>query len=250
MSEDESVLTRAAPAPDAILAYGDHVDQVADIRFGSEDAHARPLLVIIHGGFWRPEYGRDQTGPMAAALAAEGWTVAAIGYRRMPGVPQVSVADVAAALTQLPARVQQHRGDVIAVGHSAGGYLALLAATGTVSPSLRGVLGLAPAADLVLAQRLGLGRNAVSDFLGGDAHAHPELDPRQLPAPEVATLLLHGDADTVVPLEVSESYASTHRSVELQRLPGHGHFGLIDPLSAAWPAVVRALQQLGTAAAH
>ncbi|GAB3369105.1 alpha/beta hydrolase [Lysobacter rhizosphaerae] len=247
MHEDESVLTRAAPAPDDTVAYGDAADQVADVRHGHGDAGTRPLLVIVHGGFWRPQYGRDQTGPMAAALAAAGWTVAAIGYRRVPGTPQLSVADVAAALSLLPARVRMHRGDVIVVGHSAGGHLALLAATGVVVPSLRGVLGLAPAADLVLAQQLGLGSNAVFDFLGGEARAHPQLDPCQRPAPAVPTRLLHGDADNVVPFEVSASYVSTHREVELQRLASCGHFALIDPLSAAWPSVVRALQGLGAA---
>src|SRR5262245_46383614 len=117
MTEDTSVLTRVVAAPDRVVAYGDHPDQQADVRPGAK-GEANPLLVIVHGGFWRPQYGRDQAGPMAAALAAAGWTVAAIGYRRIPGEPDASVDDVRLALERLPARVPHHDGRVIAIGHS------------------------------------------------------------------------------------------------------------------------------------
>jgi acetyl esterase/lipase len=244
MSEDQSVLTRAAPAADASVAYGDAPDQRADIRYGRGDAQARPLLVIVHGGFWRPQYGRDQAAPMASALAMAGWTTAVIGYRRIPGEPDASVDDVANALALLPLRVSRHDGRAIAVGHSAGGHLALLVATAHATPSLRGALGLAPAADLQLSHARALGGGAVAAFLGAAPDARPDLDPRRRAAPAMKTLLLHGDRDAVVPLEVSESYAAAHREVELQCLADCGHFALIDPLSSAWPQVVSALQRL------
>jgi hypothetical protein len=49
--EDGSVLARAAGPPDDQLAYGDHPDQVADIRFGAAPAPSRPLLALFHGGY-------------------------------------------------------------------------------------------------------------------------------------------------------------------------------------------------------
>jgi len=241
MTEDESVLTRPAPAPDRIVAYGELVDQQADLRLGIAGAEARPLLVIVHGGFWRPQYGRDQTGPMATALAATGWTVAAIGYRRIPGVPDASVDDVLLALERLPALTTHHDGRVVVIGHSAGGHLALLAATRAAS--LHGVLALAPAADLQLAHELVLGNGAVAAYLGTEPARREDLDPQRRAAPTMATMLLHGDHDAVVPLRVSQAYHAAHPTVALRELHC-GHFALIDPLSAAWPEAVHALEQL------
>lgn len=244
MTEDLSVLTRAAPPPDEVVAYGAEIDQVADVRFGGPRAVQRPLVLVVHGGFWRPQYDRVQTGPMAAALAVAGWTVASVGYRRIPGAPDTTVGDMADALERLPSRITQHNGRVVVIGHSAGGHLALLAATKYASPSLLGALALAPAADLRLAHQRALGGGAVMAFLGAGPEDRADLDPRQLDAPTVATTLVHGDDDAVVPLEISESYLAVHRNVRLVRLGGCGHFALIDPLSAQWPGIVSELERL------
>ena len=83
--DDRSVLTRAVAPPDTTVSYGAMPEHVADVRFGDERAIHRPLVVIVHGGFWRPTIDRAHTGPMAVALAERGWTVAAIEYRRVPG---------------------------------------------------------------------------------------------------------------------------------------------------------------------
>lgn len=242
MTEDESVLTRPAPAPDRVVAYGELPDQQADLRLGADGAEARPLLVIIHGGFWRPQYNRDHTGPMATALAAAGWTVAAIGYRRLPGAPDASVDDVLLALERLPTLTPHHDGRVVVIGHSAGGHLALLAGT-RASALLHGVLALAPAADLQLAHELALGNGAVTAYLGTEPSSREDLDPQRQAAPSMATTLLHGDRDAVVPLRVSQAYHAVHPTVALRELHC-GHFALIDPLSTDWPEVVQALEHL------
>src|SRR5580658_8478296 len=52
--EDESVLTRSARAPDRVIAYGADPAQNMEIRSGGAGAGQRPLIVMIHGGFWRP----------------------------------------------------------------------------------------------------------------------------------------------------------------------------------------------------
>ena len=244
MTEDLSVLTRAAPPPDEVVAYSDEIDQVADVRFGGSRAVQRPLVLVVHGGFWRPQYDRVQTGPMAAALAEAGWTVASIGYRRIPGAPDATVGDMAHALERLPSRIKQHNGRVVVIGHSAGGHLALLAATKYATSSLLGVLALAPAADLRLAHQRALGDGAVAAFLGTSPEARADLDPQQLGAPTVVTTLVHGDEDSVVPLEISQSYLAMHGNARLVRLEGCGHFALIDPLSTQWTRVVGELERL------
>src|SRR5580658_4296430 len=81
--EDESVLTRSARAPDRVIAYGADPAQNLEIRGGGADAGQRPLIVIIHGGFWRPDIDRAHLRPIADAIAAAGWTVALPEYARV-----------------------------------------------------------------------------------------------------------------------------------------------------------------------
>src|SRR3954452_23212627 len=125
MADGLSVLTRPARAPDQVVTYGPDPDHIADIRFGSGTPERRPLVLLIHGGFWRPQYDRAHTGPMAEAIAAAGWTVASAEYRRIPGEPDKTLSDVTDALSKLPSLTTRHNGNVVLVGHSAGGHLVL-----------------------------------------------------------------------------------------------------------------------------
>ncbi len=237
------MLTRPAPPPDRVVRYGDLPEHVADVYGG-----AGPLVIFLHGGFWMAEYDRTHTRPLAADLAGRGYTVALPEYRRVgqagggwPGTGD----DVAAAVGAVPGLLG-HRGPVVLAGHSAGGHLALwAAATGPAYP----VLALAPVCDLGLGFDLDLDGGAVRRLLGGGPDDVPEryaaADPMALPAVARA-VLVHGDADDRVPIEMSRRYAAA-QGAELVELPGVEHFALIDPLSAAWPVVVAALAHLAPA---
>lgn len=244
MTEDRSVLSRTAPAPDTTVRYGPLPEHVADAWQGDQRAAARPLVVLVHGGFWRPEYDRAHTHPMAAAIRDAGWTVSSIEYRREPGRPDDTVRDVAAALAAVPGELDGHDGRVIVAGHSAGGHLALWAASAAPAPRQAGTLALAPVADLRLAEQLHLDDGAVPDFLGAAAASRADLDPARLPAPPAATVLLHGLLDEIVPVAVAEAYAAVQPGSRLVTVPGAAHFAVIDPLSAAWPAVLAELDRL------
>ena len=239
MPEDRSILTRPADPPDAVVAYGIDPAQVADVRYGGG---RRPLVVLIHGGFWRPEIDRAHTGSMTVALAREGWTVAAIEYRSIPRHPDLTADDVALSLDALPGKVARHDGRVLVMGHSAGGHLALWAAS--TRPGVCGALALAPVADLRLAHALNLGEGAAPAFLGEDPDRRADLDPKRMPSPAIAVTIVHGDADEIVPLSVSESYVTAHPRARLARLRDVGHFAVIDPVSDAWPTVLAELQRL------
>ncbi len=241
MEEDLSVLSRKANPPDHTVTYGDHPDQVADVRFGKHGAQ-RPLLILIHGGFWKPEYDRTHTEAMSSALSETGWTVLTLEYRRVPSQPDLLIADLVSALRVLPSQVKGHDGRVILIGHSAGGHLALWAAS--QFEELQGVLALAPAADLQLADALGLGENAVRRFLGGSPSARPDLDPKQLPEPKPRTVILQGKQDLIVPSSVPRSYQSQFPSVSYKELDDCAHFALIDPQTESWKVVVDTLHQL------
>lgn len=247
MPDDRSVLTRAAAPPDEVVAYGSDGDHIADVRFGGERAGTRPLVFLIHGGFWRPIYDRKHTGPMSVALAEAGWTVASIEYRRVPDHPNLMIDDITLALNVLPEKIARHDGRMVLIGHSAGGHLALWAASKRPTDRIHGALALAPAADLQLAHELNLGDGAAMAFLGEDPKQRPDLDPKVMPSPTVGVTIVHGDEDDTVPVSVAESYVAAHPQVKLVKLAGVGHFAVIDPLSAAWPVVVGELERLATA---
>ena len=238
MVDDASVLDRPAPGPDRTVRWGDRPEDVADVWPGTPD---RPLLVVLHGGFWRPAYDRTHLRPMAAALRSAGWTVVTPEYRRLPGDPDASTADVREALTALPGQVGGHDGTVVLAGHSAGGHLALWAAATCPPSQLLRTVALAPVADLAQADALGTGGGAVRAFLGAPAPSRPDLDPVRLPDPQAPVVLVHGADDAVVPPALAAAYRDAHPAARLRLLPGTGHYGPIDPWSAAWSAVVAAL---------
>ncbi|HEY3559945.1 MAG TPA: alpha/beta hydrolase [Kribbella sp.] len=238
MSEDRSVLSRKAPDPDQELRYGDHADQVIDYWHGREH---RPLVVFLHGGFWRPEYDRVHARSLGAALSDLGWPVVSLEYRREPGDPDVTTSDIRTALDALPDLVDVHAGYVL-MGHSAGGQLALWAAS-TLNPvRLRAVVALAPVADLLAADQQMLDNGAVQDFIGGGVRN--DLDPVHLPASIAPVTILHGINDTRVPIALSDSYFAAHPTAHYHRIDHCAHYELIDPQSDPWHEVTTELTRL------
>jgi acetyl esterase/lipase len=238
MSEDRSVLSRAAREPDEELRYGDDADQVIDYWHAKE---YRPLVVFVHGGFWRPKYDRLHARPLGEALSDRGWPVLSLEYRREPGDPDVTTTDVRTALEALPDLVDVHAGYVL-IGHSAGGQLALWAAA-TLNPvRLRGLIALAPVADLLMAERMGLDGGAVRAFIG--AGVRNDLDPVHLPAAIAPVSLIHGTGDTVVPISITESYFTAHPTAHFIHAQNCGHYELIDPLTDSFHDVTAELTRL------
>jgi acetyl esterase/lipase len=238
MSEDRSVLTRAAREPDEELKYGDHADQVIDYWHAKE---YRPLVVFVHGGFWRPEYDRMHARPLGEALSDLGWPVLSVEYRREPGDPDTTATDVRTALDALPDLVDVHAGYVL-MGHSAGGQLALWAASILNPVRLRGVIALAPVADLLMADRMGLDGGAVQAFIGSGVRN--DLDPVHLAASIAPVSLIHGTRDTIVPISITESYFTAHPTAHFLRVENSAHYELIDPRSDAFHDVTAELTRL------
>ena len=213
--------------------YGDHPDQVTE-----EWPGPGPVVVVIHGGFWREEHDRAHLRPMAAALNRAGATVVLPEYRRTGGAggwPE-TFDDVSRALAAV---VADHPAGFLLSGHRAGGHLALWAASAG-PPGLRAVVALAPVADLAAADRLGLDGDAAAALVGGHVTDLPsryrQLDPVQLPSPACPVTLLHAVDDPLVPFSLAEAYLAAHPRSRLETVTG-GHFGVVEPTSEAWPSV-------------
>jgi acetyl esterase/lipase len=270
------VLRRAADGPDAVVRYGDHADQLVDLHLPPAGHTAAPVLVLLHGGFWRQAWDRRHTRPMAVALRDRGWVVVTPEFRRTGGAGgwPATFDDIAAVRQRLPSLLADATGRPVGatgliadatgrpvdatrrptgagaspltlLGHSAGGHLAMWWALTAPDPaSIRRTVALAPVADLGRAYADRLDGDAVAALVGGGPDEHPDryaaADPARLldaaDDPPPITVL-HGTDDDRVPIAHSRGLAG----VTLVELPGVGHFELIDPLSTAWPDVVDAL---------
>lgn len=251
------------------LTYGDGPFQFGDLYI-PEDKKLHPVVILIHGGFWRSAYDLSLMTKLAQDLVARGIAAWNIEYRRVgnsgggwPG----TFLDVAQATDYLMTIADTYNLDlqrILAVGHSAGGHLALwLGARGKLPSNcelassdtplaLSGALSLAGAMDLEQVWQLGLGNDAVVELLDGSPDEVPE---RYTMASPVAYLplgmpqvLLHGTEDDRVPLIVSQEYADRARSagdtVKLIKLVGGNHFVVIDQTSTAWSRTVEEIKKL------
>lgn len=253
VSQQESVLQ--------VIRYGRSADQEADLHLPAA-AHP-PVVCLLHGGFWKLPYGRDQLTPIAHDLAARGLAAWNLEYRRTGGAEPAwpgTMSDVAAGIDFLR---QLWRGGldidlerVAVVGHSAGGHLALWSAArhrrehGDAGPlRIRAAVALAPIADLAGAYERGVGGDAVAQLIGGPPASHPDrcraASPIEMLPLGVRQLVLHGTEDDAVPIELSRRYAqaavAAGDDVELIELAGTGHMEFLDPRGAAHATLCRRL---------
>lgn len=239
MSSTPKLLIRAPASPSRVLSVGEDPDMVADLW--SPSTAPQGTVVILHGGFWREHIDRRHTSHMAQALTADGWAALCLEYPRAAGNPDLTHQAVRTGLEEL---LQNHitTGPAVLLGHSAGGQLALWA-TSSQQLEFTTVVALAPVTSLQQAEDLHLGEGAAHSFLGGPAVARPDLDPARLATPKTPTILIHGDRDQRVPIELSRRYVHDRPEVQLITVPGADHFDLIDPHSTHWPSVRDALRE-------
>ncbi|MDQ0771149.1 acetyl esterase/lipase [Pseudarthrobacter defluvii] len=238
--------------------YGDDPSQWGELFLPDLPAGGKyqGVVVVIHGGYWRPQYGAELGEPLAKDLAEHGMAAWNLEYRRAgngggwPGTFQ----DILAGIDKLAALAAPHSldlGKVVALGHSAGGHLAVWAAgrdrieglgpeAGQVGNSddgvrLTGVVSQSGVLNLAEAERLRLSNGAVANLLGGPSSdfpgRHRVADPMAALPLDVPVHAVHATEDVDVPLSMSTTYVDASRSgpvpAELVMAPGD-HFSLID----------------------
>ena len=250
--------------PPTLHRYGPDPAQFGELW--QPDQPSRGTVVILHGGFWRARYDLSLGQPLAADLAARGYAAWNLEYRRAGagGGWPATFEDVAAGIDLL-AGLPASTGQLVAVGHSAGGHLAAWAAgraglppgaPGAPAPgggyvpvtavvAQAGVLALADCA------REGVGGTAALDLMGGGPDERPAqyrlADPIAAVPVAAPVLCLHSRGDANVPFSYSERYVAAATAAggqaSLVELAGD-HFTLIDPAAPDWAVVIAALPGL------
>jgi 3-dehydroquinate dehydratase-2 len=222
------LLNRSA-LPFQTVRYGPHADNVGELRRGGDE-----LVVFAHGGLWRHEYERDTTESLAVDLAGRGVGTWNIEYRRFGdgGGWPASGHDVLTALDAIPQLGLDPR-RVVVVGHSAGSQLLMWAAQRTRVPTELHV-ALGPLLDLQAAiEHSDPGAEEARRLIESGAPA--DVDPGG-----VETVLVHGDADQIVPVSRSVALA-LHLGIEHHHTSSD-HFSLLDPTKPEWQWVLNRIR--------
>ncbi|MEA3011930.1 MAG: hypothetical protein QOD42_475 [Sphingomonadales bacterium] len=264
------LLERPRPGPSATIRYGADPLQVADLWLPA-GAGPHPVVLMVHGGCWQTDIAdRTIMSWIADDLRRRGIAVWNIDYRgvdRPGGGYPGTFQDAAAAADALRAQAAEHRLDltrIVAIGHSAGGHLALWLAARPRLPAgsplrsadplpIAAVISLGGLPDLEEAARSsnGCGNEVVVRLTGGvrAGRIDPFTDtsvPRLAPL-GVAQVLINGLQDRIIPTAYAEGYARPMRAagddVRVRMIDRTGHVELIAPETAAWAAAVAEIER-------
>lgn len=258
------LLERARPEPDTTIRYGSDALQIVDLWL-PHGKGPHPTVLMVHGGCWQTEIAdRRIMNWIADDLRKRGLAVWNIDYRgvdREGGGYPGTFLDTAAAADALRVHAPRYNLDIgrlVAVGHSAGGHLALWLAgrhrlpeaspLRTANPvPIRTVVSLGGLPDLEEAARppgSGCGTEVIARISGG---RYEETSIPRLAPLGVEQILVNGLQDRIIPTAYAEGYAAPMRAagdeVKVRMIDRTGHVELIAPDSAAWAATVEEIER-------
>jgi len=260
---------RPKPTPDATIDYGTDEMQKVDVWLPKGKAKGpTPVVVMVHGGCWTTSIAdRSLMNWIADDLRNTGVAVWNIDYRgvdRSGGGYPGTFADAAKATDQLKVSAKTFNLDtrrVLAIGHSAGGHLALWLAARPKLPTtsavhtahplrIRHVISLGGLPDLEATATNadnGCGTEVVAKLVGAPTPQHPDLYadtsvPRLLPL-GVKQDLVNGHEDRIIPFVMATDYIAKAEAAgdtaTLHTIPATGHVELIAPETPAWAEAKR-----------
>jgi acetyl esterase/lipase len=258
------LLERPRPEPTTSIRYGDDRLQIVDLWLPAGRG-PHPVVLMVHGGCWQTGIAdRRIMNWIADDLRGRGIAVWNIDYRGVDrdggGYPGTFV-DAAAAADALREAAPNYDLDIsrlVAIGHSAGGHLALWLAGRPRLPSdsplrtaaplpIFTVVSLGGLPDLEEAARppgSGCGTEVIERLTGGrfvDTSV-PRLAPLG-----VKQVLINGLQDRIIPTAYAEGYAKPMRAagdkVDVRMIDRTGHVELIAPETEAWAASVREIEK-------
>ena len=258
---------RPKPIPDATVDYGPDAMQKVDVWI-PQGKGPFPVVLMVHGGCWTTSIAdRSLMNWIADDLRKDGVAVWNIDYRGVDlaggGYPG-TFADAASAADRLAVDARRFNLDtrhLVALGHSAGGHLALwlaarrkLPATSTLHTKhplrIRHVISLGglPDLDATAAEPTnGCGTEVVAKLVGAATPQHPDIYadtsvPRLLPLGAKQDLV-NGREDRIIPFHMATDYVAKAEAAGdramLHIVPATGHVELIAPETAAWAETKR-----------
>ena len=266
----DDLTSRTRPVPDAEVRYGDDPYQVADLWRPKGDGPF-PAVLMVHGGCWTTSVAdRTLMAWIADDLRQHGIAVWNIDYRgvdRPGGGYPGTFQDAAKAADALRANADRYRLDIsrlVAVGHSAGGHLALWLAGRPKLPAdsqlrtadplpIASVVSLGGLPDLEQArtEEQGCGAEVIDALVGprelSSRHVYRDTSIPWLAPLGIEQTLINGDADRIIPTHFAADYAAKMERagdrVTVEIVPGQGHVELIAPDSAAWARARAAIER-------
>lgn len=245
--------------------------QFGDVRLPATPPPARgyPVLIFIHGGGWLSDWNKDYSDALVENLAGQGYATWSIEYRRLgnagggfPGT-YLDVARAADFVEMLGRRYPLDLNRVIAVGHSAGGHLALwLAGRRHIPPSseiatpkplrIRGVVVVASVSSLEDALEKS-GRTSTLAMLAADSvdearRRYAEASPDRLLPLDARVRVIDGSKDAAWRIASNLSFVDRAKragdDADHVMLQGANHFDVVTPTGPAFAAIVRALKEV------
>lgn len=248
------------------IAYGEDPNQYGELYLPKEKA--KGLVVMVHGGYYQPQFTLGYLEPANLDLLANGYAVWSIEYRRITqgGGWKTTSQDILAAINHIDDISAQYHlpKNIVLVGHSVGGQFALWAASrakqpsntfGILKPKIAGVVSLAGVSDLLLldqGHRSAHRDTPITQFIGAapmeSSDILKKISPIELLPLGIKQILIHGDMDINVPVGVSYLYrdkaVTVGDDVKLVVVPLADHFTLLDPALPFWKEAVSAIDIL------
>ena len=201
-----------------------------------------PVLIFFHGGAWS-SYHKGLFVPVAMRIVPHEMVVVIPDYSLFPGARYEQMAtEVAGAIAWTLEHIEDYGGDperVVVAGHSAGAHLLglatmdsrFLSAQGHSSEELCGLIGLSGVYDVQAEYDFWLAKGStprlITGVFGGEEHFGPASPLSHVRAGLPPWLLIHGDHDESVPVEMSIEFAAALREagapVALKVYPGAAH---------------------------
>lgn len=263
--------SRPKPQPDAQITYGDDPLQHVDLWLPKGKA-LHPVVLMVHGGCWQTDIAdASLMNHIAGDLRARGiavWNIEYRGVDRPGGGYPGTFLDAGAATDALRSHARQNRlgiSNVVVLGHSAGGHLALwLAARERIPKSsalhvahplkINTAIAIGGLPDLKAAATPPgdtCGVEAVNKLTGKPSAKRPDVyrdtsPPEMLPF-TARQVLINASLDTIAPPSFADAYelrAKAH-GIAVRRIivPGEGHVELVAPGTASWAAELREIER-------
>ncbi len=254
-----------------LLSYGDSAMQVGELRLPNVSSDKPfPLVIIIHGGCWISALADFHfMDTFSQAITSLGYATWNIEYRAVGtgGNWPTIFQDVGNAVDYARTLAQNYPVDannVAVIGHSAGGHLALWAASRTILKNdselyienplaVKGALSLAGIANVAGSHAC---RTATSDVIGTTIQppASNLISRLQISSPlqmlpiTTKTVLISGSLDDLVPPAMGTEYTDKATALGDNSLhyilQGLDHFDLIDPNKTNWSLYQQSLQEM------